>query len=68
MLIDADTHVREDYCLDEVYDLKGEFADRKPKLISDGDYSRRRYQHNLSPWPAEAEKGHAHKELYDPNR
>lgn len=68
MLIDADTHVREDYCLDEVYDLKGEFADRKPKLISDGDYSRRRYQHSLSPWPAAAEKGHAHKELYDPNR
>ena len=68
MLIDADTHVREDYCLDEVYDLKGEFAHLKPKKITQGDYSRIRYEHSLSPWGALAEKSHAHKELYDPQR
>jgi predicted TIM-barrel fold metal-dependent hydrolase len=68
VLIDADTHVREDYCLDKVYALKGEFAHLTPKQVADGDYSRRRYEHKLSPWPALAEKSHAHKELYDPNR
>jgi hypothetical protein len=68
VLIDADTHVREDYCLDKVYALKGEFAHLTPKQVADGDYSRRRYEHKLSPWPAQAEKSHAHKELYDPNR
>jgi len=68
MLIDADTHLREDYCLDKVYALQGEFADLAPKKIADGDYSKIRYEHNLSPWPASAEKSHSHKELYNPDR
>lgn len=68
MLIDADTHLREDYCLDEVYALTGEFAHLTPRKVSGGDYSRIRYEHNLSPWPALAEKSHSHKELYDPKR
>jgi predicted TIM-barrel fold metal-dependent hydrolase len=68
MLIDADTHLREDYCLDQVYALKGEFAHLAPKKIVDGDYAQIRYDHKLSPWPASAEKSHDHKELYNPER
>jgi predicted TIM-barrel fold metal-dependent hydrolase len=68
MMIDADTHLREDFTLDEVYPLTGAFADLKPRRIGDGAYHQIRYEHDLSPWPARAEKSHGHKGLYDPSR
>lgn len=68
MMIDADTHLREDFNLDAVYPLEGKFADLRPRLVNDGAYHQTRYQHQLSPWPAKAEKSHSHKSLYDPGR
>ena len=68
MLIDADTHLREDYCLDQVYALKGEFAHLTPKRVGNGGYHQVKFEHSLSPWPAQAEKSHSHKSLYDPKR
>jgi predicted TIM-barrel fold metal-dependent hydrolase len=68
MLIDADTHLREDFCLDKVYALSGEFAHLTPKRVDEGAYHRMRFEHSLSPWPAQAEKSHSHKGLYDPAR
>ncbi len=37
-VIDADTHLREGYFLDEVYKLKGEFAKFTPRRTRDGEY------------------------------
>jgi len=68
MLIDADTHLREDFCLDKVYALTGEFAHLTPKRVGEGAYHEMRFDHQLSPWPAQAEKSHSHKALYDPKR
>lgn len=68
MLIDADTHVREDAVLDEVYKLSGEFAEMTPRRVATGGYHEVRFEHKLSPWPARAEQSHSHKSLYDPGR
>ncbi len=68
MMIDADTHLREDFHLDQVYPLDGEFADLRPRQIGEGGYHQMRYSHKLSPWPARAEASHSHKGLYDPER
>src|SRR5258706_13242301 len=68
MLIDADTHLREDFCLDKVYALSGEFAHLTPKRVSEGDYHQMRFEHKLDPWPAQVVKSHSHKSLYDPKR
>src|SRR5437868_2945883 len=68
MLIDSDTHLREDYCLDKVYALTGEFAHLTPKRVGEGGYHQMKFEHSLSPWPAQAEKSHSHKSLYDPQR
>jgi hypothetical protein len=67
-MIDADTHLREDFHLDQVYPLEGEFAGLRPKCVGDGAYHEVRYRHRLSPWTARAESGHSHKSLYDPGR
>lgn len=69
MWIDADTHLREDYCLDKVYALTGEFAHLTPKPVGDGGgYHQKKYQHALNPWPEQVQKSHSHKTLYDPRR
>ncbi|MDX1485483.1 MAG: amidohydrolase family protein [Alphaproteobacteria bacterium] len=68
MMIDADTHLREDMQLDAVYPLDGEFADLRPRRIGEGGYHQALFEHDLSPWPARAERSHSHKSLYDPER
>src|SRR5258706_15650559 len=68
MLIDSDTHLREDFCLDKVYALTGEFAHLTPKRVGEGAYHEMRFDHQLGPWPAQAGKSHSHKALYDPKR
>jgi len=49
MMIDADTHLREDFHLDQVYPLDGQFADLRPRKIGEGGYHQMRYAHALSP-------------------
>lgn len=68
MLIDTDTHLREDYCLDKVYALTGEFAHLTPKRVKDGGYHQIKFEHNLNPWSEQTMKSHSHKSLYDPTR
>ena len=34
LVIDMDSHLRDSYFLDEIYDLKGEFAKYKPKKLN----------------------------------
>ena len=35
-VIDMDSHLRDGYVLDEIYDLDGEFAEHKPRKIARG--------------------------------
>ena len=37
LVIDMDSHLRDSYFLDEIYDLKGEFAKFKPKKLNHPD-------------------------------
>ncbi len=66
--IDADTHLREGYFLDEVYRLTGEFAHRSPVKLQGGAYHELRFRHDLDPWGDEVEKAGSHRQLYGPDR
>lgn len=66
--IDADTHLREGYFLDEVYKLEGEFADRSPVKVQGGAYHELKFKHDLEPWGNEVEKAGSHRQLYGPDR
>ncbi len=68
VMIDADTHVREGYFLDEVYKLSGQFADRTPRRVSDGAYHEIKFEYDLEPWGKEVEKFGGHRQLYGPDR
>jgi hypothetical protein len=37
LVIDMDSHLRDSYFLDQIYDLKGEFAKSKPKKLNNPD-------------------------------
>ena len=67
-MIDADTHLREGYFLDEVYKLSGEFAARTPRKIRGGAYHEIKFEHDLEPWGDEVEKYGGHRQLYSPER
>lgn len=67
-MIDADTHLREGYYLDEVYKLSGEFAKFSPKKVRDGEYHEVEFEHDLEPWGQEVEKYGSHRQLYSPDR
>jgi len=67
-MIDADTHLREGFFLDEVYKLSGEFAKFTPKRVKDGEYHEIEFEYNLEPWGDEVEKYGGHRHLYSPDR
>ena len=67
-MIDADTHLREGYFMDEVYNLSGEFANFTPKRTRDGAYHEVAFAHDLDPWGPEVEKFGSHRQLYSPDR
>jgi predicted TIM-barrel fold metal-dependent hydrolase len=68
MIIDLDSHLREEYFLDEVYKLDGKFADMTPKRIKDGEPHERRFE---LPWRgndhgAKSPRTYDHTYMYDP--
>lgn len=67
-MIDADTHLREGYFLDEVYRLSGEFSKFTPRRVKDGAYHEVAFEHDLEPWGDEVEKHGSHRQLYGPDR
>ncbi len=67
-MIDADTHLREGYFLDEVYKLSGEFAKFTPKRVRGGAYHEVKFEYDLEPWGQEVEKHGSHRQLYSPDR
>lgn len=67
-MIDADTHLREGYYLDEVFKLEGEFAHLTPKRVKSGAYHEVKFEYDLEPWGQEVEKHGSHRQLYSPER
>ena len=68
IVIDADTHLREGYFLDEVYKLSGQFEKFTPRRVKSGGYHEIKFEHDLKPWGKEVEKQGSHRQLYSPDR
>jgi uncharacterized protein len=65
-VFDMDSHLREEYVLDEVYRLRGKFADQTPVRLNDEKSARAKFRHSLRPWPAEVSAHFNHSVVYDP--
>ncbi|MBM2811557.1 MAG: Amidohydro-rel protein, partial [Chloroflexi bacterium] len=66
MIIDLDSHLRDGYFLDEIYQLEEPFAEYTPRRIGDGRHQAARFEHRLDPFPARARKAFNHDYIYDP--
>jgi predicted TIM-barrel fold metal-dependent hydrolase len=66
--IDTDSHLREEYFMDEVYKLEGEFADKTPKKIAEGKYPiDNKFEYSFFPWTKKEEKSYNHEWIYHPD-
>jgi predicted TIM-barrel fold metal-dependent hydrolase len=65
-VFDMDSHLREEYVLDDVYRLEGKFASETPVRLSPEKSVRAKFKHNLHPWPPEVSAHFNHKAVYDP--
>src|SRR5438309_650570 len=66
MIIDLDSHLRENYYLDEMYKLEAPFADYTPKRVVDGPPPARKFESRIPAGPSGA-RGYNHSYMYDPN-
>ncbi len=66
MIIDLDSHLREEYFLDEVYRLDGPYARYTPVRIGDGKYAEARFEVPFATTPTKARSGFEHRYMYDP--
>jgi hypothetical protein len=48
-IIDLDSHLRDGWLLDEIYQLQDPFKQYTPKRIGDGQYFYSKFEHQLSP-------------------
>jgi uncharacterized protein len=64
-VIDMDSHLREEYFLDQVYRLEGKFAEFTPMRLNNEVNVRAKFQHKFHPWPAEVSKHFDHNVVYD---
>ena len=64
-VFDMDSHLREEYFLDEVYRLDGKFAHLRPVRLNNEASVRARFKHELSPWPREVAEHFNHSIVYD---
>jgi uncharacterized protein len=64
-VFDMDSHLREEYFLDEVYRLDGEFAHLTPVRLGSDHNQRARFKHAFSPWPKEVNEHFDHSLVYD---
>lgn len=65
MIIDLDSHLRENYFADEMFKLEGEFAEYTPERIVDGPPPERRFKSKLPGGPS-GSRGYNHSYMYDP--
>jgi predicted TIM-barrel fold metal-dependent hydrolase len=67
VIIDLDSHLREEYFMDEVYKLDGPFAEYTPERIGDGKYQHARFRHRLNTDDPKASAIFSHSYVYDPD-
>lgn len=68
LVIDIDSHLREEYFLDEVFKLSGEFADKTPKKVGTGKYPiDNKFEYAFFPWTAREEMSYNHDWVYHPD-
>ncbi len=70
-IIDLDSHLRDGWLLDEIYQLPEPFAKFSPKRIGDGKYFYSKFEHDLSPMEdpvanANFKKPVTHQVFYNP--
>lgn len=68
MIIDLDSHLREEYFLDEAYKLDGPYARFTPVRVGSGKYQEAKFVHHLSPTNAKVNAVFDHSYMYDPKR
>lgn len=67
MIIDLDSHLREEYLLDEVYRLEGAFADKSPVRIGGGEGTHAKFHTGFISEPTRANRQFDHTYMYDPD-
>lgn len=70
-IIDLDSHLRDGWLLDEIYQLEEPFAQYTPKRLGDGRYFYSKFEHKLAPMEdatagANFKKPVTHQIFYDP--
>lgn len=65
-VFDMDSHLREEYIMDEVYRLEGKFAHLTPVRLSGEKNVRAKFRHEFQPWPKEVVAHFSHARVYDP--
>ena len=66
-VFDMDSHLREEYFLDEVYKLEGALAEYTPVRLSTEKDVRARFKTKFSTWPKEVHEHFDHSIVYDPS-
>ncbi len=67
-VIDVDSHLREEYLMDEVFKLEGEFADKTPKKVKTGKYPIDNvFEYSFFPWTKREEQSYNHDWVYHPD-
>jgi uncharacterized protein len=64
-VFDMDSHLREEYFMDEVYRLEGEYASMTPVRLTKDTSVRTRFKHAFAPWPREVGQHFNHDVVYD---
>lgn len=68
-VIDVDSHLRDEYLLDEIYKLSGEFADKTPKKVKTGKYPiDNKFEYSFFPWSEKEEVSYNHDWVYHPDQ
>jgi len=68
MIIDLDSHLREEYFMDEVYRLPEPYARYTPVRTGDGKPEERRFRHSLETRSPRPRAGYNHNYMYDPKQ
>jgi predicted TIM-barrel fold metal-dependent hydrolase len=68
MIIDLDSHLREQYFLDEIYRLDGPYAQFTPTRVGEGKYQQSNFDHSIDPRPRKAMAVFDHRYMSDPDK
>lgn len=66
MIIDLDSHLRENQFMNEVYKLDGKYAKYTPVPVPRGRPDQRRFEHSLQPRNRRSSAAYNHNYMYDP--